>query len=118
MLTIIGVSAGLVSSLLLAATQNYYVALVFMGGAGWGMLLYLSTSNTVVQTSVADGMRGRVMGIWTLMFGGMMPVGGLEAGLLSHWIGVPWAVAIGAMICGLAALAGWWQFHHRPPKPA
>ena len=67
--------------LLLAATQNYYVALVFMGGAGWGMLLYLSTSNTVVQTSVADGMRGRVMGIWTLMFGGMMPKGTRKLGL-------------------------------------
>lgn len=104
--------------LLLALTQNYYVALVFMAVAGWGMLLYLSTSNTVVQTSVADGMRGRVMGIWTLMFGGMMPVGGLEAGILSHWLGVPWAVAIGAIVCGTATLVTWWLVRCSPPDPA
>jgi len=53
-------------------------------------------------------MRGRVMGIWALVFGGMMPVGGMESGLLSHAIGVPWAVAVGAVICAAAGLvAGW-----------
>ena len=78
--------------LLLALTRNYYLALLFMAIAGWGMLLYFSTTNTMIQMSVADGMRGRVMGIWALVFGGMMPVGGLEAGALSHWLGVPWTV--------------------------
>ena len=93
--------------MLLAVTRNYYLALVWMTIAGWGMLLYLSTSNTAIQLSVADGMRGRVMGIWTLMFGGMMPVGSLVAGGLSHSLGVPWAVAIGALVCGVAALVAW-----------
>ena len=104
--------------LLLAVTRNYYLALVFMAVAGGGMLLYFSTSNTVVQTSVADGMRGRVMGIWALMFGGMMPLGGLEAGALSHWLGVPWTVAIGAVVCGSAALVGWLLVRRNPPIPA
>ncbi len=36
--------------LLLAVTRNYYLALVFMAIAGWGMLLYFSTTNTVIQT--------------------------------------------------------------------
>ena len=104
--------------LLLAVTRNYHLALVFMAVAGGGMLLYFSTSNTVVQTSVADGMRGRVMGIWALMFGGMMPLGGLEAGALSHWLGVPWTVAIGAVVCGSAALVGWLLVRRNPPIPA
>jgi MFS family permease len=90
--------------LALALTRNYYLALLFMALAGWGMLLYFSTTNTAIQMSVADGMRGRVMGIWALVFGGMMPVGGLEAGALSHWFGVPFTVGIGAVICGAAAL--------------
>ncbi len=103
--------------LLLGLTQNYYMALTFMGVAGGGMLLYLSTSNTVVQTSVADGMRGRVMGIWTLMFGGMMPVGGLAAGVLSHWLGVPLTVAIGGATCGMAALVTCWLVRRSPFNP-
>jgi MFS family permease len=92
---------------LLSLTRNYYLALVFLAIAGWGMLLYFSTTNTIIQTSVSDHMRGRVMGIWALVFGGMMPVGGLEAGTLSHWVGVPWTVATGALVCGGAALVTW-----------
>jgi MFS family permease len=103
--------------LLLAVTRNYYLALAFLAIAGWGMLLYFSTTNTLIQISVADGMRGRVMGIWALVFGGMMPVGGLEAGALSHWLGVPWAVAIGAVVCGAAALVTWLLVRRSPPAP-
>jgi MFS family permease len=66
--------------LLLSLTRHYYLALLFMALAGWGMLLYFSTTNTLIQLSVEDGMRGRVMGIWALVFGGMMPAGGMEAG--------------------------------------
>ena len=101
--------------LLLALTRNYHLALVFMALAGWGMLLYFSTTNTLIQMSVADGMRGRVMGIWALVFGGMLPVGGLEAGTLSHWVGVPWTVAVGAVVCGAAALVTW-SFARRNPQ--
>jgi MFS family permease len=93
--------------LLLSLTRNYYLAIFFLGVAGWGMLLYFSTTNTLIQTSVEDGMRGRVMGIWALIFGGMMPVGGLEAGTMSHLVGVRWTIAIGALACGGAALATW-----------
>ena len=70
------------------------------------------------KLSVADGMRGRVMGIWALVFGGMMPVGGIEAGALSHWLGVPGAVAIGAVVCGVAALVTWLFVRLHPPSPA
>jgi sugar phosphate permease len=80
------------------------------------MLLYFSTTNTLIQISVADGMRGRVMGIWALVFGGMLPVGGLEAGTLSNWFGVPWTVAIGAVVCGAAALITWLLVRRNPVK--
>jgi MFS family permease len=103
--------------LLLAWTRNYYMALAALTVAGWGMLLYFSTTNTLIQLSVADGMRGRVMGIWALVFGGMMPVGGMEAGALSHWLGVPAAVAIGAVVCGAAALVTWLVVRRHPSAP-
>jgi hypothetical protein len=49
-------------------------------------------------------MRGRVMEIWTLIFGGMIPLDSLEAGLLADFIGTPATMAIDALICALAAL--------------
>jgi MFS family permease len=72
--------------------------------SGFGIVLYFSTSNTVLQTIVPDEMRGRVMGIWTFVFGGMMPLGSLQAGLMADVIGTPATIAIGALICALAAI--------------
>ena len=89
--------------LLLAWVRNYYLALLLLALAGWGMLLFFSTTNTLLQTSASDQMRGRVMGIWTLVFGGTTPLGGLEAGTVSHYLGVRWTVSLGAIVCALAA---------------
>jgi len=88
---------------LFALNRNYYLALPLLAGAGFGMMLFMSTSNSALQTSVPDEMRGRVMGVWALIFGGMMPFGSLEAGMLARMVGVPVTMIIGAAICSLAA---------------
>jgi MFS family permease len=94
-------SAGLA---LFAFNRNLYVELALLALSGFGIVLYFSTSNTVLQTIVPDEMRGRVMGIWTLVFGGMMPLGSLQAGLMADVFGTPTTIAIGALICALAAI--------------
>src|SRR6266704_5688179 len=85
-------------------SRNFYLALVFLLFAGFGMLLFFSTSNTVLQTIVPDEMRGRVMGVWSLVFGAMIPLGSLDAGALAHWLGTPFALGFGAVICAGSAL--------------
>jgi MFS family permease len=90
--------------LALSLSRNFYVALAFLLAAGFGMLLFFSTSNTVLQTIVPDEMRGRVMGVWSLVFGAMIPLGSLEAGAVAHWLGTPFALAFGAIICAVSAL--------------
>jgi len=88
----------------LSLSRNFYSSLVFLLVAGFGMLLFFSTSNTVLQTIVPDEMRGRVMGVWSLVFGAMIPLGGLEAGAVAHWFGTPFALAFGAICCAGSAL--------------
>jgi MFS family permease len=88
----------------LSLSRNFYVALGFLFVAGFGMLLFFSTSNTVLQTIVPDEMRGRVMGVWSLVFGAMIPLGSLEAGAVAHWLGTPFALAFGAIVCAVSAL--------------
>src|SRR5439155_27092985 len=83
---------------------SFPLALLFLFAAGFGMLLFFSTSNTVLQTIVPDEMRGRVMGVWSLVFGAMIPVGSLEAGVVAHFVGTPFALAFGAIVCAAAAL--------------
>ncbi len=84
-------------------SRNLYLAMAFLAGAGFGMMLFFSTSNSALQKSVPDEMRGRIMGIWALVFGGMMPFGSLEAGTVAHFIGVPATIVLGAIICAMAA---------------
>jgi MFS family permease len=89
---------------LFAFTQDLYLGTLLLAIVGFGIVLYFSTSNTVLQSIVPDEMRGRVMGIWTLIFGGMIPLGSLQAGLMADFLGTPATIATGALICGVAAL--------------
>jgi predicted MFS family arabinose efflux permease len=93
-----------IAILAVSFTKSFPLALVFLFAAGFGMLLFFSTSNTVLQTIVPDEMRGRVMGVWSLVFGAMIPLGSLEAGAVAHWVGTPLALAFGAIICAASAL--------------
>jgi len=88
---------------LFAFTKNLYLGVILLAIVGFGLVLYFSTSNTVLQSIVPDEMRGRVMGIWALIFGGMIPLGSLEAGLMADVLGTPATMAVGALICALAA---------------
>ncbi len=87
-----------------AVNRNFYFALVLLSLGGFGMLLFFSTSNTVMQTIVPDEMRGRVLGVWGLVFGAMIPLGSLEAGWLAEWLGAPFALAFGGAVCAIAGL--------------
>lgn len=71
------------------------------------MMLFFSTSNTTVQTIVPDEMRGRVMGVWSLVFGAMIPLGGLQAGFLADRVGSADTLTIGALVCAAAGGITW-----------
>ncbi len=89
---------------LFAFNRNLPLELFLLALSGFGIVLFFSTSNTVLQTIVPDEMRGRVMGIWTLIFGGMIPFGSLQAGAMADFVGTPATIAIGAGVCAIAAL--------------
>jgi MFS family permease len=103
--------------ILLAVVRWYPLVLLSLALGGWGMMLYFATTNTLIQTSISHQMRGRVMGIWGLVFGGMLPIGGLESGFLSQAVGVPWTITVGAVICGTAGLLMWRQVRRHPSPP-
>ncbi|RKR81154.1 putative MFS family arabinose efflux permease [Mucilaginibacter gracilis] len=66
----------------------YYLALVFATFSGFGMMSQITISNTLIQTTVAPEMRGRVISFYAMAFFGMQPLGGLIIGGVSQWIGV------------------------------
>jgi len=108
-------SAGLLA---FSFARNFYLALGFLFIAGFGMLLFFSTTNTALQTIVPDDMRGRVMGVWSLIFGAMIPLGSLEAGAMANWFGTPVTLAIGAIICAVSGLVALFVIRRREAQLA
>jgi len=78
--------------------------LVVSGGA---MIANNAVTNTLLQTIVPDGLRGRVMGAYTFVFVGLAPLGAYQAGWLAGRVGVQAAVAAGGLVCALASLTLW-----------
>jgi MFS family permease len=62
--------------------------------AGFGMMAQTTISNTLIQTTVAPAMRGRVISYYAMAFFGMQPLGGLLVGAASHQIGAPLTIFI------------------------
>lgn len=69
---------------------------------GLGIILFVSSTNTLVQMTTDDAFRGRVMGFYTLMFVGTAPIGALAVGVIAQRFGAPTATSLGAV----ALLAG------------
>jgi MFS family permease len=71
-------------------------------GAGYAMMVQMSSSNTLIQSMVPDHLRGRVMAIYAATFMGMAPLGALLAGWMAQHIGAPNTVAMGGAACIVA----------------
>jgi MFS family permease len=111
---VVGLSAGGfgVSLILFAFSRSLWLSVALLVPVGYGVMLQMSSSNTLIQAMVPDELRGRAMAMYTMMFMGMAPVGSLFAGALADKIGGPWTVAIG----GLGAIAGAAAFLRRLPS--
>jgi MFS family permease len=71
---------------------------------GFGQIVHMATGNTLLQTLVDDDMRGRIMSLYAMAIGGMMPLGSLLAGTVAGWIGAPWTVFAGGSVCLIGAV--------------
>lgn len=92
-----------------ALSPWFPLSLLMLIGVGWGTVSHLATTNTLLQTKVPDGLRGRVMGVYILVFFGLAPFGSFQVGALASAIGAPLAVASGAAICFVSASLIIWR---------
>jgi len=81
------------------------VSLVVAGFMGWGFMLLVNMTNTLVQTQTPDELRGRVMSVYSIVFFGGMPLGCLLAGQTAVRIGEPITVTISSIILLIYGLA-------------
>lgn len=72
---------------------------------GVGFMTQMASTNTLLQGLVPNELRGRIMGLYSMAFVGMTPLGALGAGWLATAIGAPRTVEIGATVVLFASLA-------------
>jgi MFS family permease len=94
-----------------AFSSNLYLSCALLVATGFGLVLQVASTNTSLQSITPDALHGRVVGFYGMMFLGMAPIGSLMAGWLAEWIGIQWTVALGALVCMIAAFA----FNRRRP---
>ncbi|MHB1958594.1 MAG: MFS transporter [Acidobacteriaceae bacterium] len=118
---VIAVSAAVFGAALVAfgMSRLLWLSLALMVVTGFGMMLGMAASNTIIQTIVPEDKRGRVMSYYTMAFVGMAPFGSLLAGGLAHLVGAPVTLMITGAFCILGA--GWFtaqlpniRLHIRP----
>jgi MFS family permease len=72
--------------------------------AGFGFIVQMAASNTIIQTIVDDEKRGRVMSFYMMAFLGTAPFGSLIAGWMSSRIGAPHTLLVGGLCCVAGAV--------------
>ena len=90
-------------------SKNIVLSSIMLSLVGFGSMVQMASSNTLVQTIVEEDKRGRVMSIFMMAFMGLAPFGSMAAGALANLIGVGTTVTISGVICLILALA----FHIR-----
>ncbi len=111
-----------IASVLLALSTSLPLSLVLMVFVGGGGIAMAATANATIQLSVPDGLRGRVMSVYTTVFSASVPVGGLLMGALASITDIPTTIAVGGVLSLALGIAGfaWWRriaptWHAQPP---
>lgn len=93
-----------ISLIVFSLSKDYYLSMASMVVTGWSIVTFLAISNISIQLKTPDGLRGRVMSLYTLVFLGMAPIGNTIIGISAHMLGVAMAVTIGSSICLLSSV--------------
>ncbi|CAB4565718.1 MAG: MFS transporter [Actinobacteria bacterium] len=107
-----------ISVMILSTLPTFTIYLFWLPVCGFAALTTLVSANSIVQTSSDPAIRGRVMGLYLLVFMGGTPFGAPLIGLTSELIGIRPTIAICGLISLLASLFVWWIYKNRLSVPA
>lgn len=92
---------------LFARATSFSLALLVLVGVGGCQIAFMATTNSLLQMTIPDRLRGRVMSIY-MLDRGFIPVGSLFAGVTAHFVGAPATVSLmGSVVILLALLVVW-----------
>ena len=96
----LGQIAFILPLIMLGYVASLNISLVLLVLMGWGTVTQLVSMNTLIQTNVPNGLRGRVFSVYLWALQGVAPFGSLLIG----WLAQNWGVPLAALIGGLVSL--------------
>jgi len=95
----------------LSAARHVWVAVVLLFVTGFSGLVLVASCNTRLQLAAPDELRGRMMSLYTLVWGGVFPIGAFAVGAISEAWGVSTAFFVQGIVglTALTALSLWWR---------
>ena len=118
---LVGGSAVVGLSLVALSFSNVLaVSLLIMGALGASTIAMAATTNTLIQLRVPDTLRGRVMAVYTTVFAGSTPIGGLLSGALAGATSIGFTLVAAGTVTLLTAGAAFTRIAERatPDAPA
>jgi predicted MFS family arabinose efflux permease len=89
---------GALAAMAIVATDRLWAALPALLIFGFAMSAAGISIQTLIQLASARNMRGRVMGLYGLIFRGAPALGALAAGVASSHVGLRWTIFFGALL--------------------
>ena len=106
------------SIMMLSILPNYISYVIWLPICGLTALTTLVSANSIVQTSTDPAIRGRVMGLYLLIFMGGTPFGSPLIGATTDFIGIRPTIALCGGISLFASLFIWFKYKNRVEVPA
>jgi len=106
------------SIMVLSILPNYITYVIWLPICGVTALTTLVSANSIVQTSTDPAIRGRVMGLYLLIFMGGTPFGSPLIGATTDLIGIRPTIAVCGGISLFASLYIWFKYKNRVALPA
>jgi MFS family permease len=95
---ILGGFGSAVTILLFGLSKNFTLSCLLLFLVGLSNVLYLTSTNTLIQSNAEDEYRGRAVSFYTLIFMGMMPIGSLLIGWVAEYLTAPGVTVLFAAI--------------------
>jgi len=106
-----------ISVMVLSVLPTYTIYIFWLPFCGLTALTTLVSANSIVQTGSDPAIRGRVMGLYLLVFMGGTPFGAPLIGISSELIGIRPTIAICGLISLLATVLIWVIYRNRVSLP-
>ncbi len=103
--------------IILSTMPNYLAYAMWLPVCGISALTTMIMANSIVQVNSDPAIRGRIMGIYLLIFMGGTPVGSPLIGVLAEVIGIRKTVAACGAISLLATLVIWLKYRNKLEIP-